>query len=47
MLGDLIYEHTGKLIGQMVLDSGSGAAEEVIPKIDATFSADAISKIKY
>ena len=40
MLGDLIYEHTGKLTGQRVLDSVS-VQEELLPKIETTFSADA------
>src|ERR687885_598993 len=43
MLGDLIYEHKGKVTGQRVLDSVvSGQGEEVVlPKIETTFSADA------
>src|SRR5919198_521825 len=44
MLGDLIYEHKGKVIGQRVLDSvvsGQEEGEVVLPKIETTFSADA------
>jgi hypothetical protein len=42
MLGDLIYQHKGKVIGQRVLQVGSGQGEESsFPKIETTFSADA------
>jgi hypothetical protein len=40
MLGDIIYEHKGKVIGQRVLDSTSEQGE-LLPKIETTFSADA------
>jgi hypothetical protein len=39
MLGDLIYEHKGKVIGQRVLESRQ--EEERLPKIETTFSAAA------
>jgi hypothetical protein len=42
MLGDLIYEHKGKIIGQRVLDTVGGQGEgAALPKIETTFSADA------
>ena len=42
MLGDLIYEHKGKIIGQRVLGNASEKGEVVVlPKIETTFSADA------
>jgi hypothetical protein len=41
MLGDLIYEHKGKVTGQRVLDSVSRQEEVPLPKIETTFSADA------
>ena len=41
MLGDLIYEHKGKVIGQRVLGNASEKGEVVLPKIETTFSADA------
>ena len=42
MLGDLIYEHKGKVIGQRVLGNASEKGEVVVlPKIETTFSADA------
>src|SRR5919198_3944435 len=44
MLGDLIYEHKGKITGQRVLDTVGGQGEEevaALPKIETTFSADA------
>lgn len=42
MLGDLIYEHKGKVIGQRVLGNASEKVEAVVlPKIETTFSADA------
>jgi hypothetical protein len=43
MLGDLTYEHKGKVIGQRVLEVATGKEEEegVLPKIETTFSADA------
>ena len=49
MLGDIIYEHKGKVIGQRVLgigsvqgeEEGNAAAVSALPKIETTFSADA------
>ena len=42
MLGDLIYEHKGKVIGQRVLGNASEKGEAVVlPKVETTFSADA------
>ena len=45
MLGDLIYEQKGKVIGQRVLGStsekGEGEVISVSPKIETTFSAEA------
>lgn len=42
MLGDLIYEHKGKVIGQRALGNASEKGEVVVlPKIETTFSADA------
>jgi hypothetical protein len=42
MLGDLIYEHKGKIIGQRVLGNASEKGEAVVlPKVETTFSADA------
>jgi hypothetical protein len=42
MLGDLIYEHKGKVIGQRVLGNASEKGEVVVlPKVETTFSADA------
>jgi hypothetical protein len=43
MLGDQIYEHKGKVIGQMVLEVATGkeGGGGVLPKIETTFSADA------
>jgi hypothetical protein len=45
MLGDLIYEQKGKVIGQRVLGSttekGEGEVVSVLPKIETTFSAEA------
>src|ERR687888_2236416 len=43
MLGDLIYEHKGKITGQRVLDTvgGQGEVAAALPKVETTFSADA------
>ena len=45
MLGDLIYEQKGRVIGQRVLGSatekGEGEVVSVLPKIETTFSAEA------
>jgi hypothetical protein len=41
MLGDLIYEHKGKVIGQRVLEVESVQGEAALPKIETTFTADA------
>ena len=45
MLGDLIYEQKGRVIGQRVSGSatekGEGEVVSVLPKIETTFSAEA------
>jgi hypothetical protein len=38
MLGEQIYEHKGKIIGQRILDVSEEAG---LPKIETTFSASA------